>query len=316
MKLLPRILSRIAFVRIEFISMDECRTEVYLWRRHGLASGDWDAVKGCLTAVIVCGHGVVTKPDSAEIITRIMADPETFLWSSADGRTSFIRRDRLQSLPKEFAAHDIVPYRVFCADSSTDFGQTAEELAQRLYSDLHWRSLIRLTPESSSVTQVLVRRAGLPVLGLFLCLLAGNAVLSPQLNARRQTLQTHLAARERSVSTSAATGARQRELLAEFGARPASPRSVVCDRIARAVPERVLLTALEIEPLIKRFEAGKPLQCRENIAFISGAVPVAADISVFVQRLSELKCCRDVRLTNVEKERDGDRLIFRIEITL
>ena len=32
MKLLPRILNRIAFVRAEFTSADECRTEVFMWR--------------------------------------------------------------------------------------------------------------------------------------------------------------------------------------------------------------------------------------------------------------------------------------------
>jgi len=90
----------------------------------------------------------------------------------------------------------------------------------------------------------------------------------------------------------------------------------VCDRIAGAVPERVVLTQLAVEPLTKRFEARKPLQRREGVVAVSGAAPDADDVSAFVQRLSELTCCRDVRLTHVEKERDGGRLTFRIEAAL
>lgn len=316
MKLLPRILGRIAFVRMEFTPADECRTDVYIWRPGGVALADWAVAKGCLAAVVVCGHGVVTKPDDAEITARIKADPETFLWSSANGRTSFVRRDRLQNLSDELAAHQLVPVRNFCTEAAGDFGQTADELARQLYDGLRWRSMVRLTPQASAVAQILVRRAAFPVLGLFLALLAANALFSPQLNARRQTLQTELTAREQTASGSASADARQRKLLAEFSASSGISRALLCDRIARSVPERVVLISLEIEPLAKRFEAGKPLMRRENTAVLCGTAPAAADVSVFVQRLSETACCRDVRLANIEKERDGDRLTFRIETAL
>ena len=170
--------------------------------------------------------------------------------------------------------------------------------------------------EVQAAAQAVVRRAALPVLGLLLCLLTANALLSPRMNARRQALKAELAARERSASNAASSGSRQRELLAEFSKRPVAQRAVVCDRIAGAVPERVVLTQLAVEPLTKRFEARKPLQRREGIVVVSGAAPDADDVSAFVQRLSELTCCRDVRLTHVEKERDGGRLTFRIETAL
>ena len=141
MRLLPRILGRIAFVRMEFTPVDGCRSDVYVWRRGGLEPGDWSAAKGCLAAVVGCGHGVVgafggygggTIPDDAEISVRVRADAGTFLWSSANGRTSFVRRERLQNLTDEFAAHRIVPVRVFCPDAAGDFGTVAEEFARQL----------------------------------------------------------------------------------------------------------------------------------------------------------------------------------------
>jgi len=316
MRLLPRILGRIAFVRMEFTPADGCRTDVYIWRRSGMAQGDWAAAKGCLAAVVVCGHGVVTKPDDAEITVRVRADAGTFLWSSANGRTSFVRRERLQNLTDEFAAHRIVPVRVFCTDAAGDFGTVAEEFARQLYDGLRWRSLVRLTHESSAAAQTLVRRAAFPVLGVWLALLAANAVFSPRFNARRQMMRTELAAQERAASGSASADARQRKLLAEFSEVPGVSRALFCDHIARAVPDRVVLTALDVEPLVKRFEAGKPLQRLENRVVVCGTAPAAADVSAFVQRLSQTGYGRDVRLVNLEKERDGDRLTFRIETAL
>ena len=161
-----------------------------------------------------------------------------------------------------------------------------------------------------------MRRAALPVLGLFLCLLAVNAAIAPSLNTRRQTLQKELSARERTASTAADATDRQRTLLAEFSARPAASRAVVCDRIAEAVPAQVVLTRLAVEPLTMRFEAGKPLQRQERTAVVAGTAPAAGDVSTFVERLAGAACCRTVRLTNVERERDAERLVFRIEIGL
>lgn len=316
MKLLSRILNRIAFVRAEYAADGSCRTEVLLWRPCGVAPAERSAAKDGLAAVVVCGHGVVTKPDDAQIVSRIKADAETFLWSSAGGGTSFVRREQLGALTEELAAEGIIPVRIFCADAGAGFETLAGEFARRVYAGLRWRSLVRPSAESSAVAQAVVRRAALPVLGLFLCVLAANAVFSPQLNARRQALQQQITARERTASNAASAGVRQRELLAEFSKRPAALWAVVCDRVAGAVPERVVLTQLAVEPLTKRFEARKPLQRLEGRVVVCGTAPAASDVSAFVQRLSERTCCRDVRLMNVEKERDGDRLSFRIETAL
>lgn len=316
MKLLSRILNRIAFVRADFAADGNCRTEVFLWRTGGVAPAERSAAKGLLAAVVVCGHGVVTKPDGSQIAARIKADPETFLWSSAGGGTSFVRRERLGALTEELAAEGIVPVRIFCADAGAGFETLAEEFARQVYAGLRWRSLVRPGVESSAAAQAVVRRAALPVLGLFLCVLAANAVFSPRLNARRQALQQQITARERTASNAASAGARQRELLAEFSKRPAAPWAVVCDRVAGAVPDRVVLTQLAVEPPTKRFEARKPLQRLEGRVVVCGTAPEASDVSAFVRRLSEEACCRGVRLMNVEKERDGDRLSFRIETAL
>ena len=329
MKLLSRILNRIAFIQADFATDGNCRTQVFLWRTDGMVPADRTAAKNTLAVLVVCGHGVITKPDGSQITARIKADSETFMWSSVVGRTSFVRRERLGALTEELAAEGIVPVRIFCAAAEANFETLAGEFARQVYADLRWRSLVCPTAESSTAAQAVVQRAALPVLGLFLYYLVfgfglsrfvtasyTNAVFFPRLNARRQALQQEIAARERTASNAASAGARQRELLAEFSKRPAAPWAVVCDRVTGAVPERVVLTQLAVEPLTNRFEARKPLQRLESRVVICGTAPKASDVSAFVRRLSEETCCRDVRLMNVEKERDGDRLSFRIETAL
>ena len=108
MKLLPRILNRIAFVRAEFTSADECRTEVFMWRSGILSPTGRATAKNALAVLVVCGQGVVTKPEGCQVVARVEADPETFLWSSAGGATSFVRRERLQSVLAVLAADTLL----------------------------------------------------------------------------------------------------------------------------------------------------------------------------------------------------------------
>lgn len=313
MNLLARIFGRIAFVRAEFTADGTCRTEAFL--RHGgvLAPADRSAAKSNLCCIAVCGHGVVTKPDGSEIAVRVKADPKTFLCSTVGSRTSFVRRERLQPLLDELTAAGIVPVRLFCAEAGVEFGAQVDDFAGQLLDGLRWCGIVGVTPEASATAQALARRTALPVLGLMLCLLAVNAVLIPRLDTRRQALRAAIAAREQSVSNASTSEASLQELLSAFVVRPHTPQAVVCDRIAGAVPERIVLKRLAVEPLSKRFEGGKPLQRRENLIVIIGTAQAVSDVSAFVRELSELACFRDVRLTSMEKERESDYLTFCIE---
>lgn len=272
---------------------------------------DYDAAtvaKG-VAVVTVSGHGTVSKPADSQIAVRVRDDAATFLWSEHAGQIAFVRRERLQGVLAELTGAGIRPQAVFVA-------LAPDAAAARWREGFRWRQLLRLTAEGSSLAQAVVRRAALPVLGLFLCLLAANAALAPSLGTRRRTLQKELSARERTASTAADATDRQRALLEEFSAPLSVPRAVMCDRIAAAVPEQVVLTRLAVEPLTKRFEAGKPLQRQERTVVVAGTAPAADDVSAFVERLTAATSFRAVRLTHVERERDAEQLVFRIEIGL
>ncbi len=311
MKLLPRILSS---VRVLEVTLTADSHTVAAW--HCTAGGEitpaqYDPASAAknLVAVTVSGHGTVIKPADSDIAARVHRDSDTFLWSEHDGDIGFVRRERLQEVLSALAATEIHPQRIA-------IGLAPATLARALFDSLRWRDMLRPTAEGSALAQRAVRRMGLPVLGLFLCLLTANVLLAPEVGTRRQTLHAQLAAREHTASAAADVTARQRTLLAQFDARPEVSRALLCDRIAAAVPEGVVLTQLAVEPLTRRFEADKPLQRHERTAVVAGTAPMAGDISAFVERLTAESCCRTVRLTNVERERDATRLVFRIEIGL
>lgn len=273
------------------------------------AEYDSAAVARGIAVVTVAGHGTVSKAADSQVAARVAADPATFLTTESAGQLAFVRHERLRALHDELAAAGIRPQAVFVA-------LTPEDAAARWRTGFRWRQLGRLTDEGSALAQALVRRAALPVLGLFLCLLTANALCTPSIVDRRQRIETAIAAKERSVSTAADATARQRALLEEFTARPSMPRAVLCDRIAAAVPEGIVLTRLAVEPLTKRFEAEKPLLRQERTAEVWGTAATAGDVSLLVERLTAEACCRAVRLTHVERERDAERLSFRIAIEL
>lgn len=331
MNLFPYILGP---VRVLDITLTADSHTIAAWRCKaagdpGRTDYDAAAVARGVAVVTVSGHGAVTKPADTQIAARVRDDGETFLWNERDGQILFVRRERLRPILDELAAANIHPQRITVAAAGNETQTTdtpngerqpapqhVVEAVREFFAALRWRQLVRPTAEGSALAQAAVRRLALPVLGLFLCLLAANAVVAPSLGTRRQRLRAELTARERTASTAADVTTRQRALLAEFGTRPALSRAVVCDRIAAAVPERVVLTRLAVEPLAKRFEAEIPLQRQERTAVVAGTAPAAGDVSLFVERLMSEACCRTVRLTNVERERDAERLAFRIEIGL
>lgn len=313
MMLLSRLLGRIFFLRAEFALDGNLQTDLFLWTGNTLVPAACPIAKGGLVAVVICGHGVVTKSDDTEITARVKNDPGTFLWSSSGGFTSFVRRDRLSVVNAELSIRNLRPMRLFCADAAADLESVTNGFAAELLAGLRWRWLLRPTEESSGVVQLLVQRVRLPVLGLFLSLLIANVLLAPRFNTRRQLLQAEVEAREHSVLDAATIGAQQQKLLAQF-ATPTFSRAMLCDHIAASVPLKVVLTALDVDPLVKRFEGGKPIERRDGVTILCGTAPTASDVSEFMQRLTAATIGCEVRLSGVRREHDNDLLNFQIEI--
>lgn len=268
-----------------------------------------------IAAVTICGHGVITKPAVSDIAHRVESDSDTFLSSRSGDTVSFFRRDRMSALEADIASRGIVPFGWFCTAAVADMPAVAAICTSRIRAAMNWR-LLRPSDEGSAVLQVVVRRIYIPVLVLLLLLLSANAFLSPKLNAECERLRSNLAVRERIDSRRIADNEGEQALIRSCAVRPEISRALLCDRIAASVPEHICLLSIGLEPPVGRFEVGKPLQQRENMAEVTGSAPSSDDVSEFVSVLSENSVFGSVVLSSIERERNSASLNFRIDIEL
>lgn len=268
-----------------------------------------DLFVGKLLVITILGHGTITKPISSELVKRIQSDSETFISSLQNDRFSFVRRDRLRPLFADLVANEIYPQRILVSETPTN-------AARIVQSSIDWKSFIRPTNENSALAQALIRRIRIPILVFFFFILVINMLFAPSLNKQHQELLTTVGIHEQKKARYSSINTRQRELLEPFNVKPPIRRSIICDRIASAVPQKIVLTVLQLEPLKKQPKQGVQLERFPNMVFVCGVASDAREISRFVENLSIQKEWRDVRLTAIEQGRNNRELSFRIEIAL
>lgn len=269
----------------------------------------WSKPPQGIWAVTVQGHGVVSKPLTVPgVAGRVMSDAATFVWSESEGDVSFVRRERLQPVLEELAGVRIFAQRIAVAEPP---GKVAREF----YAGLRWRDLLRIGDCGSSLSQAFGRRLLPGVLSLLLLLLGANAAVSGSLQTERQQLRALSEQRRRSGRVQAEGIAERERLLTDFSRKPVTPYALLCDRIGACVPEPVRLTLLDVEPLSRRFEAGKPLQRIRRHVTVGGECSGSSQVGNFVEELAKSGLARSVRLTSVASTREG-ALQFRIDLEL
>lgn len=317
MKLLQYILGRLTIVTVTFKANHTRDVQIYLWTPNGLACHkSCDTAKRSITILAICGYGIITKSDDSPIISRVKENPRTFIWTSNNGSTCFIRQTQINDTIEELTAQGLIPARIFCIDTDKFSDKVVEDMILQFIKEIHWRLFIQITPEASAIVQHIVKRIAPTLLCFTLCLLCANYILAPRLNAKYQSLQQTLKTREQLVSSTISVNAYREKLLADFFAQPYISRAYICDQIAATTPLHISLTKLIIEPLTKRIEANQSLNCMENTVIMYGSASSASDVSTFVRHLSELFFFQNVLLKNIDNQKNTSLLTFRIEATL
>lgn len=273
---------------------------------------DWNPkmIAKHVVAITLAGSGVISKPITAvNIITRIQSDKETFIWSEYDGVFSFVRREKLCVLFKDLTDIGIYPQRYLVA-------VTPETAALIVGQSFHWKKLMYCTPEGSALTQVVIGRIKFPLLGFILFLLVINILLSSSLVSQRQTMQEELVLRERTHMKQGEIDSQNRELLESFSFLPKMSYTVVCDRIAAAVPATVKLTALEMGSFEERPEKGELLPNSRNVVSVCGEAKTSQALSDFIGYLSKDGLYDKVQLAEAKRSSNENLLFFKIVINL
>lgn len=326
MKVLARILDKTTLLWARFTDggeaecvMIDCtlgKSGIGLGERK--AVGDFLPLKSELSRrpliVAVSGKGVITKPVSDETVTAVMAAPDKFIRSVNGGSISFMRRSQIDGILEKLNDAGVVPAAVECLPSDEDSSLIAA--CRRFYDErLKWRNILKPSAEGSALAMMAAKRIQLPIFGIIFCLLAANFVVSPQVRNEYNSSVAELEALRKSAATAASTGGRKQAAIEGFLKRPPYRPSVLSDRIGAAVPDRVTLTELNIYPVLKTIEAGKPVQQRERIVTIRGESPDSEAIARFAASLGDLGI-GTVKLSDVSRDKDRALLTFVIEIGL
>lgn len=308
----------IPFPETVFIAAEYDDSGDYSLRAVGSNGSDCDISRAarCVAAVIICGRGVVTKPSDSDIARRASNERDTFVSSRSGDSVSIFRRERTATLAADLRNRGIVPVGWFCATDTAEISSVIGLFAATVRESMTLRRLLRPENESSAILQAIVRRLCIPVLATALLLLIANTAIRPRIEAECGRLRETIAVREDLDYSNAAERERRQAFYTAFASRPSLLRSVICDRIAVAVPDDVRLTAVEIEPLRRRIETDKPVERREGTATINGTAPTSGSVAAFVARLSATELFRSVDLTSIERDERDRTLRFGIELRL
>ena len=296
-----------------------------------------ERVKKSLLLVVVGGYGVISKEISAssEIAAKVREDEGHYLWRESDGVITFVRAQQLEKFFAELdstGVHSLGTLLVAgggvasqsngtaTADSSTGGAANSDETL-RLAEDFFARNATfkrALTPSEtgSLVAMALFHRIKLPVLGIVLLALVANTMLSSGVRARYNVTSARLERLKESSEHDRELSQGRRQAMAEFSKGIGYRYAVLCDRIARAMPPRITLTQLVVQPLAKKIEEGRKPQIEQRAIVVSGTSPDPQSISAYVSVLQKQSFAGKVKLTSIEQNRDNPAIGFTITIEI
>jgi len=304
------IFSRTAVVAVRFRTDGMPETQLYVFRSGREAEPVSEAIAGKYPTVAVCsGAGVVTRPlrgDAAE--ARIRSKEDEFVWNETAGGISFMRRDALAPVLSSLNDDGTIIQRIYCNISPA-------EAAARFRESVAWRDMFRIDERGSALCRSVVKRAMLPVLVAYLAAVAAGTVLRSGYDSRIQSLQLELMSLDAARKSASASTAEYERLAGSFARRLPMKYSVVCDRIGAGAPDGIRLTALDVEPLAKRYKSGEALKRTERLVAVTGRCSDPASVVLLTDYLSGQPPFDNVELRSVARTRDGD-MEFRIEMRL
>jgi Tfp pilus assembly protein PilN len=254
--------------------------------------------------VSVSGYGVITKR-AADVAERVMAAGSGFVWTQEGNNVSFMREEQLHVLGEALAGKKIVGIRCGAEDTGA--------AAQRFFvENVNFRALLRPTAAGSALAQAAAARLKLPVLGIVLLALVVNMVVAPRVKGRNEAAQTELQVLRKSVGQADETSRRRQEMLAEYSGTLPRRISVLCDRVASAVPVGVTLTSLAVQPLSGPLNNNRKAEFAAGRAGIAGRAKIPQQVSKYIASLTALGIARQVQLASMEQNEE----MFDFEITL
>ena len=277
------------------------------------------------TLMEISGRGVIRKvfrADDTEGMERVTGN-EDLIHSSSSGEEgevvlNFTRRDRIEAL-EEVLRRDRVPVLEMKveSESSDKPEEVALFLAERFYgTKAGWRDLVHGGTRGDLLAGLVAGKIKFVMLCCLLGLLLVNYLWNSSVRERYAGQQTEMFALERDVSDREKLSREMERVVREFKGNGTEHYCAVLDRIAAVVPPKVNLETLNVNPLLKTIEEGKPLVLREGYIELSGETADSGEVTVFTGVLAKLDFAREVKLLSLDKDRETGLFHFKILIDL
>ena len=255
----------------------------------------------------VCGYGVINKPE--EQASQIVSDGETFISTlQSNGTVCFVRRSQIEPL-LERTGNSLL--NIACVGVDVD----AVSLGRDFYlSHVNLRNMLRLDALGAQLSTQLYKKAQLPVLMAVLGVLLINFAIGGTVDKKYNENSALLITLQNAKGRQDELSKQEQDMLKEIARGINSGFAYLSDCIGLAVPESVILHNLSIQPPIRRIEEGKPYNIEMYKIIIKGNSTDAAGISLFVSQLKEIERVRNLKISSVEQNREGQSLNFIIEV--
>lgn len=315
---LKRILSRFNIVVADYGDSKDCRLLLYECRckkgeievgppqEKSEPDKSWDTAPVLL---YVCGYGVISKP--AGQAEQIVADKEKFISSQqGDNSVCFVRKSQVGPL---FDKLEKTLLHVECVNNDTDILTRGKEY---YVSEVSWKNLAHPDAMGARLSAQLYKKAKLFVLVVVLGILSVNFAVRGTIDKKYAEGHALLSALQNEKGRQNELSKQEQEMMKEFAVGISSGFALLSDRIGAALPDPVILRNLAIQPPVKRLEEGKPFKVEASKIVIKGESADAAGISLFATRLKGIDGVRDLKISSVGQNRDGQSLNFVIEMEL
>ena len=266
----------------------------------------WDTAPVLL---YVCGYGVIGKP--AGQAEQIVADKEKFISSQqGDGSVCFVRKSQVGPLLDKL---EKTLLHVECVNSDINILACAKKYYA---SAVSWKNLVRPDSMGARLSAQLYKKAKLFVLVVVLGMLSVNFAVRGTIDKKYAEGHALLGALQNEKGRQNELSKQEQDMMKEFAVGISSGFALLSDRIGAALPGPVILRNLAIQPPVKRLEEGKPFKVEASKVVVKGESADAAGISLFATRLKGIDGVRDLKISSVGQNRDGQSLNFVIEIEL
>lgn len=315
---LKQIISRFNVVVADYGDSKDCRLHLYEChcKKGEIVVGSpqeksepdksWDTAPVLL---YIRGYGVISK--SVGQAEQIVADKERFISSQqGDGSVCFVRRSQVGPLLDKLEKSLL---HVECVNNDADVIARGKE---GFDSAVNWKNLVRPDSMGARLSAQLYRKAKLVVLIVVLGMLSVNFVVRGTIDQKYAEGHALLGALQNEKGRQNELSKQEQDMMKEFAVGISSGFALLSDRIGAAVPSPVILRNLAIQPPLKRIEEGKPFKVEVSKVVIKGESADAAGVSLFASRLKDIEGVRDLKISSVEQNRDGQSLNFVIEMEL